>query len=320
MPRLMRTAKLIFASLPAFVAVGCGSILGIPSDPRLAENDGGVSDLEGTGELPDNWSCIYDAPLDRTVAASAHVSVRVCDYGKPCVEPTAEHFTANVCVKAECSRPIIEDLEIQDGYFEFDLDLTPYPNGFDGYLSISSGTAHCTNEATFGFLAGSTLCAYIGCEDASDLHDPTCFSPTHAVSHYNFSPPVTGTNEPDRYVSVANLVAAVTVAGNSGANVVTGNKAAVEAVVHDCNGDPSSGVVLSANAAEYKVAYKQDGVYNDQGTETNASGAAFLFDLSPGYVIVTAQVDGITVSTGSATLVPDSSAYLVMEPESLQAQ
>jgi len=309
---IARTVTVLAATLPFLGVLGCGKILGIPSDPHTT--GGGAGSGSAAAALPDNWSCVAEGPQALEVADETEVRVRICDYGTTCSTTSATALTATVCNKLDCSVPVLEDVESKDGNFAFDLDLEGYDEGFDGYLRISDNEyAHCQDEEAFGELADGSLCEVAGCPDP-DAAD--CVLPVHIPTLYALTPPVTGYDSIERYVDLIRVESAYTILDYAGATLEDGNVFMLEALVLDCNGQPASGVELSASVDGYYLAYERDGVFINEASTTSSTGVAAFFNLPPRYVVLTAKVNGVTVSTEAVTLEQRTASFVTMHAES----
>lgn len=298
-------------TLPFLGSFGCSKLLGIPDDPQFTE--GGAGGNVTDPELPDNWRCVLDGSQTVEIADSAEVRIRICDYGTPCAMTSTASLTGTLCNKLDCSVPIEDALEPVDGYFDLELDLTGYEEGFDGYLRIAdTDYAQCKDEEAFGELADGTLCEIIGCPDPDS---EACISPIHIPTIYTLTPPVTGNDTLERFVDAVRIESAYTILDYAGAVLEDNNAFMLQTVVLDCNGEPASGVELSVNADGHYLAYEQDGVFNSQGTMTSSTGSAAFFNLPPRYIIVTAKVNGITVSTAATTMEPYSVSFVTLRAE-----
>lgn len=315
--RIARTVTTLVVALPILGAFGCGKILGIPNDPTFdSEPSGGGGTTTVTAEdLPENWRCILDEPVEATAAASANVQVTMCPFGAAsCSPPVTDRMTAKVCGRLGCIFPLVDDLVTQNGTFDFNLNLGEFPTGFDGFLEIQGPDAHCNDAEAFATAAGQALCDSIGCVDMDDPEDETCFTAKQVPTLFYFNPPITGDSA--RFVNITPTWAADLITLNAGAQALD-DTGWVAAAILDCNNERAAGVEFTVSSKQYHLAYIQDDVFDESLTETTASGSIGIFDVAKGFATINAKVNGIVVSTVSITVKPDATSFLVMTPTSL---
>lgn len=180
--------------------------------------------------------------------------------------------------------PILSDIPNHDGEFVFEVATGgALGTGFDGYLQITSSSAPCTDETSFG-AAGPALCATApGC--APPAPDESCNIPLYMTALLFFNPPIRADVETARVLPLVPTSSVLPLAEAAGTSLsLSGGSAFIAAV--DCDGRPASGVQLSTEQAVAAVMYLEGGVISTSAQETGESGLVGLVGMPAGFASV----------------------------------
>lgn len=299
--------------LPMLLGMGCGKILGVPSNPRYTEpvadgDDAGIT--SAVSALGPAWSCVGATEEEMSLPKRARVSVTVCDFTRGCEPPLQERLTAKLCSKvdAHCISPLRDGLTTDTGTFEFDVPVGP--DGFDGYLDVVGPKARCDDEEIFpGF--SDQLCAALEDCDPEDEEDEDCMTPVYSEVMYFFNPPVTGD---EHHVFNTMRVASLLGIGESAGLPVDVSTGTIALGALACDGSFASGVTVKTNKSDVLPVYMEGGGFNADRQMTDASGVVGMFNVPSGYVSITAEVDGQPVSTVSVLAAPSTMTFVRMAP------
>jgi hypothetical protein len=255
--------------------VACANVIGITDNPRLEEGPTGP------------WRCLT-TPDEPPPPAADHATVRVlaCNFVSTNCGEVVSDLTAKLCDKLDvgCMNPILSDIPNHEGEFVFEVATGgALGTGFDGYLQITSSSAPCTDEASFG-AAGPALCATApGC--APPAPDESCDIPLYMTSLLFFNPPIRADIETARVLPLVPTSSLFPLAEAAGTSLsLSGGSAFIAAV--DCDGRPASGVQLSTEQAVAAVMYLEGGVISTSAQETGESGLVGLVGMPAGFASV----------------------------------
>jgi hypothetical protein len=298
------------ASAQFLGVVACAEVMGIADDPRLEDSPTGP------------WRCLV-TPNEPAPPAQEHATVRVltCDLVSTNCGEVVSDLTAKLCDKLDvgCMNPIQSDIMNDGGEFVFDVATGgALGTGFDGYLQITSSSAPCLDEASFG-AAGSALCvAAPGCDPAAP--DEACDIPVYMTSLLFFNPPIRADSESPRVLPLVptSAVFPLTQAAGTGLDL-SGGSAFIAAV--DCDGRPASGVQLGTEQALAAVMYLESGVISTSATETDDSGLVGLVGMPAGFAGVYGSIADpndnrkrIQIGEVGLRIAPFSISYATLAP------
>jgi hypothetical protein len=299
------------AALAQFLGVvACAEVIGIADDPRLQESPTGP------------WRCLA-TPNEPAPPIADHATVRVltCNFVSTNCGEVVSDLTAKLCDKLDvgCMNPIQSDIPNDAGEFVFDVATGgALGTGFDGYLQISSSSAPCVDEASFG-AAGSALCATApGCHPAAP--DEACDIPVYMPALLFFNPPIRADSETPRVLPLVPTSAILPLAQAAGTGLdLSGGSAFIAAV--DCDGRPVSGVQLSTEQAVAAVMYLDAGVISTSATETDDSGLVGLVGMPAGFAGVHGSIadpnderERIEIGEVGLRIAPFSVSYATLAP------
>jgi hypothetical protein len=288
------------ATLLASVS-GCGEILNIPEDVKLA--------------LEDPWHCL-DAPEQPVTPRSETATVRfmACDFISNCSVPVTG-LSARLCDKLDvgCNNPRLTDIRDTNGVIE--VDVPTGDHGFDGYLEVSTRLAPCFDTEAFGDAERGLLCTLVPeCDPA--VPTAACDIPVYAQVLWFFNPPVVADIAqpiPLELYPSASLPLIVDAAGGS----LAPGTGSVFMTAIDCNGQPAPGVTL--DIAEYEdeatPLYFDSGVISNTVSETDSSGVGGFIRIPPGFVEITGlNRDAEPVAEVGVHANPAFVTYTVLSP------
>lgn len=263
-------------ALCSFAALGgCADVLDIPSTSSLA--------LAPSGP----WRCL-DTASERPVpsAPTAKVRFRACDFISNCTIPVTG-LSARLCDKLDvgCNNPRLANIRDDGGLIE--VDVPTGPQGFDGYVQVSTTVAPCFDSNAFGTAAGSFLCQLApGC----DVEAPTaaCDIPIYFPVMWFLNPPVVADIAEPIPLQLYPSAALPLILDAAGGEFAPGT-GSVFVTVTDCDGRPAPGVSLQV-AEHEDVAYPlyfDSGVISNTATQTDPTGVGGFIRLPPGFVEVT---------------------------------
>jgi hypothetical protein len=151
---------------------------------------------------------------------------------------------------------------------------------------------------------GVALDGYIKATKAG-YRDTYLYPPT--IIYQNLSGAAVLILQPATFNLLVNLAGATQTAGNG----------ALGLVVLDCNNDPVPGATVSAKVggADVGMIRYTSGMLPSAGaTATDTSGLAFVFDVPPGDVTVSAQVGSMTLRTHVVAVHADANTTTAVRP------
>lgn len=282
--------------LSLLTILGCSEVLDIPSDPRLV----------ATGP----WRCLSQPPRVAVVSTVAQAMVRVhaCDFISDCTTAVTG-LTAKLCDKRDvgCNSPRLSGITETDGDFLFPVPTAG--GGFNGYLSVDSSSAPCTDPEAFGTVAGRVLCGLVapGCDVAAP--DARCSTKIFAPAMLFFNPPIVSDVEtplPLQMFPTSGLPSVLAAAGIA-IDPRAGNLF-IQAL--DCDGRPAADVTYQIEQFEDQVSslYVSNGIVSGSASRTDATGVGGFVRVPPGFVSVlgytgdSIAVGQIGVQTAASTL------------------
>ena len=265
------TVRALFTA-PLLLLSGCGKVLDIPDDPKLAQGP---------------WSCL-DNPRQASAPAgeTAIVRIQACNFvSTNCAEP-ATGITAKLCDKKDvtCANPIEPKISDTDGALVFEVQTGGVLGvGFDGYLQIVPPLEKCTNRDVFG-AAGPVLCGFApGCDQAAP--DERCNVPLYAPTFFFFNPAIKADVTKPMPLPLVPTSAVLSLIEASGVNFdpTTGM---VFVTALDCNGNPASGVSFNVDKYQDRVTplYVDSGVVSSTVTQTDVSGVGGFVGVPSGFI------------------------------------
>ena len=313
---------------------GCSRILGLPADPvfvepeadeneQSAEDDASFDDerndmsmmMDASMEDP-TYSCLDGpAPSTEPEAARSRVRVTVCSFVKPDCTEHPVGLTARLCAKRDvnCSDPLVEDIPLRDGRFEFDVPTGK--QGFDGYLQVSSASALCTDEEAFG-AGGNGLCALLPACDP-EKPDDGCMFPLYPESLIFFNPPVRTAAISEFVVNMAPSAAVTQLVQAGGIEELDPSTGFIFITAYDCVGEPAQGITFSTNRNQDSTipVYLSGGVISPTAEGTDESGLGGVIGVPPGFAEVTGKLpDGTELGIAGVQIAPFSITYVDLAP------
>lgn len=264
------------AARAALVSVAaCQAILDLPEDPRLLAP----------------WRCL-DEPLQPAAPESATAVVRIqaCDWVTTNCSQPVTGVTAALCDKKDvtCASPIRADIHDLDGEFVFEVNTGGIMgSGFDGYLTVSTPTAKCTDEMIFGPKAQALCSAAPGCDPNSGN---ACDIPIFTPSLLFLNPPVRADlAEPIPLPLIP--TAAVQPLHEAIGRPFDPTTGYIFVTTLDCDGKRAAGVRLSLNRDQDRATllYVESGVIS-AAMQTDESGVGGYIHVPAGFVEVSGSV------------------------------
>jgi hypothetical protein len=291
------------ALLSLAALAGCADVLDIPSTSSLA--------LAPSGP----WRCLQGAAQPPApVAPTATARFRACDFISNCTIPVTG-LSARLCDKLDvgCNNPRQTDIRDSNGLIE--VDVPTGPQGFDGYLQVSTTVAPCFDTAAFGNAAGDFLCQLApGCDPSAPT--PACDIPIYFPVMWFFNPPVAADIEEPIPLQLYPSAALPLILDAAGGDFVPGT-GSVFMTVTDCDGRPAPGVTLEV-AEHAEVAYPlyfDSGVISNTAIQTDPSGVGGFIRLPPGFVEVTGvSADGEPLGKVGVQVNATFVTYTVLAP------
>lgn len=271
----MRAATL---TLPLLALAGCAEVLDIPDDPALVGR----------------WRCLSEeAESPRPPADTAVVQVRACDFIDNC-STTVTGLNARLCAQRNvgCTNPLQVGIVDDDGLLTFNVPTTS-PEGFNGYLEVTSTTALCTDPAFGAF--GPMLCGLSpGCDPAAP--DERCLAPLYARSMLFFNPPIYQDVSAPLQLPLIPSAEIPAMLGAAGAQLdpSTGN---LFITALDCDGVPAPGVTYGIADHQESVTqlYMHGGLPNKTDLVTDESGVGGFLGVPGGFANVTGYNENLDV-------------------------
>jgi hypothetical protein len=261
------------------------------------------------------WRCLGNpTPPPVSTAATAHVSLPVCDSLRGCGLPIAG-LTAKLCAKldAGCTSPLPFDISYANGVFDFDVPASPM--GFNGYLAIASPPELCTDGMIFGE-ATRALCALLPeCNPAAP--DARCEIPAYPPVSFFFNPPVVADASVSRPLQITSTAASLAIAQAAGI-VYDPTRGSLLVTALDCDGTRASGLSFSLENYQgnpSQTLYVENNIPSRALLATDATGVGIVIDVSPGFVTVVARdASGKRVGSAGAYVAPSSDSYITLVP------
>jgi len=293
----MAVALLSFTALAS-----CADVLDIPSTDSLA--------LAPSGP----WRCIEgaSAPL-APVAPTATARFRACDFISNCTIPVTG-LSARVCDKLDigCNNPRVTNIRDTGGLIEVDVPMGP--QGFDGYLQVSTTLAPCFDSNAFGNAAGF-LCQ-LAPECDPEVPTPACDVPIYFPVMWFFNPPLVADLTEPIPLQLYPSAALPLILDAAGGEFAPGT-GSVFMTVTDCDGRPAPGVTLQVAEHEdlaYPL-YFDSGVISNTAIQTDASGVGGFIRIPPGFVEITGiSSDGDPLGKVGVQANPTFVTYTVLAP------
>lgn len=272
----LRSLAWRFAASVSCTFWSCAEVLDIPEEPRLVGP----------------WSCLGQTQGAASVAppATALVRIQTCNFvSTNCADPV-RGVTAALCAKKDvhCTNPIAADIHDVDGALTIEVPIGG-AEGFDGFLSVTTPAANCTDEKTFGPTARSLCSLAAGCDPAASANG--CDVPTFAPALLFFNPPVKA--DPPAPVALPLIpTAAIQPLIEAAGGSFDPSTGYVFMSAHDCAGNPAAGVhyTLSRSEEVSTDLYLDSGIISNTSKQTDASGIGGFLGVPAGFISVSGSI------------------------------